>query len=53
MAIAEIDIKKRLHQIADELPKGATWQDAVYRVYRLREVEVGHKDLEAGRVHSH
>lgn len=53
MAIAEANVKERLHQIADELPEGATWEDAAYRVYRLRELEASHRDLEAGRVHSH
>ena len=53
MAITETNVKERLHKIADELPEGATWEDAAYRVYRLRELEAGHKDLEAGRVHSH
>lgn len=53
MESVKTQVRERLHQIADELPEGATWEDAAYRVDRLRELEAGHEDLEAGRVHSH
>ena len=53
MVRADVSISKRLHEIADELPQGPSWDDVIHRLCRLRELEAGHKDLEEGRVHSH
>jgi predicted transcriptional regulator len=47
------NVKEELHKLADRLPDDATWDDVVYRLYRRRELEAGHRDLEEGRVHAH
>ena len=36
-----INIKESLHQIADQLPEGATWKDVVYEAYTRQEIENG------------
>ena len=38
---ATISIKESLHQIADQLPEGATWKDVVYEAYTRQEIENG------------
>ena len=38
-----------IHQLADQLPKGATVDDAIYRLVERREIELGLADSEAGR----
>ncbi len=38
---ATINIKESLHQIADQLPEGATWKDVVYEAYTRQEIENG------------
>lgn len=51
--MAETSVKEQAKEVVDQLPDDATWEEVVYRLYRRRELEAGHRDLEEGRVHSH
>lgn len=42
-------IKEQLHELAETLPDGATWDDVFYEVYTRRQVELGMKDVDEGR----
>ncbi len=44
-----IDIKQAAHQLIDQLPTDATWDDVVYRLVERREIELGLADSDAGR----
>jgi len=46
------DIKETAHQLIDQLPKGSTWNDAIYEMIVRREIELGLEDSEAGRTSS-
>jgi len=46
---AAIDIKQAAHQLIDQLPTDATWDDVVYRLVERREIELGLADSDAGR----
>jgi hypothetical protein len=43
-------IKEEAHRIIEELPRDATWEDLVYRIYVRQSIEAGLRDAEAGRV---
>lgn len=43
------DIKQAAHQIIDQLPVEATWDDVLYSLVERREIELGLADSEAGR----
>jgi hypothetical protein len=43
------DIRETAHQLIDQLPKGVTWDDLVYRIVERREIELGLADSDAGR----
>lgn len=45
----ETELRTFIHQVADQLPKGATLDDAIYRLVERREIEQGLSDSEAGR----
>ncbi len=47
-----IDIKQAAHQLIDQLPTDATWDDVVYRLVERREIELGLADSDAGRTTS-
>ena len=42
-------IKEQAHQLVDNLPDGATWEDVMYRIYVRQAIEAGIKDSDAGR----
>ena len=42
-------IKDQVHQLADELPESATWDDVFYEVYTRRQVALGMQDVDEGR----
>ena len=42
-------IKAQAHQLLDNLPDHATWEDVMYRIYVRQAVEAGVKDSDAGR----
>lgn len=44
------DIRQEARQIIDELPKDATWDDIMYRLYVRQCIEDGIRDADAGRV---
>jgi hypothetical protein len=44
------DVKDAAHQLIDELPDGATWDDVIYRIYVRQAVEAGLRDAENGHV---
>ena len=44
-----IDIKQAAHQLIDQLPTDATWDDVLYRLVERREIELGLADSDAGK----
>jgi hypothetical protein len=42
-------IKKQAHQLVDNLPDSATWEDVMYRIYVRQSIEAGVKDSDEGR----
>lgn len=42
-------IKQKAHQLLDNLPDSATWEDLMYRIYVREAIEAGIKDSEEGR----
>lgn len=44
------NIKQAAHQLVDQLPENATWDDVVYEMAVRREIEKGLADSDAGRV---
>ncbi|MGH9492264.1 MAG: hypothetical protein ACRD2K_02070 [Terriglobales bacterium] len=42
-------IKEQVHQLANELPEGATWDDVFYEIYARRQVALGMQDVDEGR----
>lgn len=45
-----VDLRKQVHQIADQLPPEATWDDVRYQVELRASIERGLADIKAGRV---
>lgn len=43
------DIKTAAHELIDALPRDATWDDVMYRIYVRQAVEAGLRDLEEDR----
>lgn len=46
------NIKQAAHQLVDQLPENATWDDVIYEMAMRREIEKGLADSDAGRVNS-
>jgi len=42
-------IKAQAHQLLDNLPDGATWEDVMHRIYVRQAIEAGIKDSDEGR----
>jgi predicted transcriptional regulator len=42
-------IKAQAHQLVDNLPDSATWDDVMYRIYVRQAIEAGIKDSDQGR----
>lgn len=42
-------IKQAAHQLIDQLPENATWNDVVYEMVVRQEIEKGLEDSNAGR----
>ncbi|MBW1751664.1 MAG: hypothetical protein JRJ46_00860 [Deltaproteobacteria bacterium] len=42
-------IKKQAHQLLDNLPDSATWEDVMYRIYVRQAIEAGVKDSDQGQ----
>jgi hypothetical protein len=43
------NIKQQAHQLLDNLPDSATWEDVMYRIYVRQAIDAGVKDSDAGR----
>jgi predicted transcriptional regulator len=43
------NIKKSLHDLAEQLPDDATWKDVAYEAYVRQEIEAGLAEAKAGR----
>lgn len=44
------NLRQQVHQIADQLPPEATWDDVRYQIELRASIERGLADIEAGRV---
>lgn len=44
------DFKSVAHELVDDLPPGADWDELIYRAVVRKEIEAGIADSEAGRV---
>jgi predicted transcriptional regulator len=42
--------KQQAHQLVDQLPDSASWNDLIYQAVLRREIEAGLADSAAGRV---
>ncbi|BBO76409.1 hypothetical protein DSCW_38260 [Desulfosarcina widdelii] len=42
-------IKAQVHQLADNLPDSATWEDVMYRIYLRQAIDAGMKDSDGKR----
>lgn len=49
MAAQPQTVKQYLHSLADQLPDGATIDEALYHLVMRREIEAGLADSDAGR----
>jgi predicted transcriptional regulator len=49
MAAQPQTVKQYLHRLADELPEGATIEEALYHLVLRLEIEAGLADSDAGR----
>jgi hypothetical protein len=43
------NIKEKVHQLLENLPDSATWEDLMYRIYVREAIEAGIKDSDQGR----
>lgn len=50
MATAAPNLKQKAHQLIDQLPDSATWDDVAYEIDVRASIERGLADSEAGRV---
>lgn len=41
-------IKAQAHQLVDNLPDSATWEDVMYRIYVRQAIDAGIKDSDEG-----
>lgn len=42
-------VKQQAHQLLDNLPDSATWEDIMHRIYVRQVIEAGLKDSDEGR----
>ena len=43
------NIKEEAHRLLDDLPKSATWDDLMYKIYVRQAIEAGLEDSKEGR----
>ena len=43
------NVKQQAHQLVEELPDNATWDDLMYEIYVRQAIEAGIRDSDAGR----
>lgn len=53
MNTAAETIRQKVHELADQLPPGATWEDVRYQIEFRASVERGLNESEAGRTIPH
>ena len=46
-------LKAQAHQLLDQLPEDATFEDLMHELYELRAIERGLADSKAGRLTAH
>ena len=49
MTMQTESIKAQAHQLVDNLPDSATWEDVMYRIYVRQAIDAGIKDSDQGR----
>jgi predicted transcriptional regulator len=42
-------IKAKVHQLVDNLPDSATWEDVMHQIYVRQAIDAGIKDSDEGR----
>jgi hypothetical protein len=42
-------IKQQAHQLLDNLPDNATWEDVMYQIYVRQAIDAGVKDSDTGQ----
>ncbi|GJM04502.1 MAG: hypothetical protein DHS20C09_04930 [marine bacterium B5-7] len=50
MSSSAQDIKQMAHQLIDQLPEEASWDDVMCQIYERQVIEAGLADSQAGRV---
>lgn len=45
------NIKRIAHELVEQLPEGATWEDLMYQIYVRQTIEAGLADSEAGKTY--
>ena len=45
-----LNIKKAVHELADQLSNTATWDDVIYEMTVRKEIELGMEDSDAERI---
>lgn len=50
MTATATNLKQQAHELIDQLPDGATWDDVVYEMAVRRSIERGLADADAGRL---
>lgn len=50
MSASARNVKQLAHELVDQLPETATWDDVIYEIAVRREIEIGLADSEAGRI---
>lgn len=45
-------LKQTIHEIADQLPEQATWDDVLYTCYVRQKLDEGLRDLDEGRTYT-
>ncbi len=45
-------LKSQAHELVENLPENATWDDLMYEIYVRLSIEVGLRDADEGRLHS-
>lgn len=46
-------LREDVHNLLEDLPEDAEWEDLMYKIYVRQSIEQGLKDSEEGRVVSH
>jgi len=45
-------LKSQAHELVENLPENATWDDLMYEIYVRLSIEAGLQDADEGRLHS-